>query len=255
MVLFAGDVVNRGPEPGACLQLLLRLRDERGWRLIRGNHERYVLAYEQARRGPGFPTSGPSYELSGMTRWSLMQVQPRLDEIAALPEQLRLDLHGETLALYHASLRHDRDGIVAESPDEELREQVDGAAALFCVGHTHIPVVRRLGGTLVVNAGSAGLPFDGDTRAAYVRLTRRRAGWEAQIVRVSYDLAAAERAFEQSGMLEIVGPAARLMLRELQTGRSLLYGFVPAYHPRVLEGSISLEEAVREFLAAWDRAA
>ena len=248
LVVFAGDVVNRGPQSGACLDLLLRLRDERGWQLIRGNHERYVLSFDQARRRPDFPNSGPNYELSRMTRWSHSQVRGKLELIGALPEQLRIDLGGETLAVHHASLRHDRDGISEESPDEELRAQVDGSAALFCVGHTHVPLARRLGGTLVVNAGSVGLPFDGDTRAAYARLTRRRTGWRAQIVRVPYDVATTARAFVESGTLEAVGAHAQLMLQELQTGRSLLFDFVPAYHERVLAGAISLDEAVREYL-------
>jgi putative phosphoesterase len=248
MVVVAGDIVNRGPESGACLDLLLRMRAERGWRLIRGNHERYVLTYEQNRRRPDFPSSGPSYELSRMTRWSHSQLSSRLEIIRELPEQLQIDLGGETLAVYHASLRHDRDGISAESPDEELRAQIDGAAALFCVGHTHVPLVRRLGGTLLVNVGSVGLPFDGDTRAAYARLTRRRGGWQAQITRVPYDVAATARVFVESGMLEAVGAHAHIMLRELQTGRSLLFDFVPAYHGRVQAGAISLDEAVREYL-------
>jgi putative phosphoesterase len=255
MVVVAGDIVNRGPQSGACLDLALRLRAERGWRLIRGNHERYVLGYDQNRRRPDFPSSGPSYELSRMTRWSHRQVAAKLDIIEGLPERLQINLGGETLAVYHASLRHDRDGISAESSDEELRAQIDGAAAIFCVGHTHVPLARRLDGTLVVNVGSVGLPFDGDTRAAYARLTRRRDGWRAQIARVPYDVAATARVFVESGMLEAVGAHAHIMLQELQTGRSLLFDFVPTYHERVQAGAISLDEAVREYLGEHSRAA
>lgn len=255
LVIVAGDIVNRGPDSGACLELVLRMRAERGWQLIRGNHERYVLTYDQNRRRPDYPSSGPNYELSRMTRWSHSQVAPWLETIRELPEQLRLDLGGETLAVYHASLRHDRDGITAESSDDELREQIDTTATIFCVGHTHVPLTRRLDGTLVVNVGSVGLPFDGDTRLAYARLTRGRQGWQAQIVRVRYDVAAAARRFVESGMLEAVGAHAQLMLQELQTGRSLLFDFVPTYHERVLAGAISLEEAVREYLGKLSRAA
>jgi hypothetical protein len=100
-----------------------------------------------------------------------------------------------------------------------------------------------------------GLPFDGDTRLAYARLTRRRRGWQAQIVRVPYDVAATARRYAESGMLEAVGAHAHIMLRELQTGRSLLFDFVPTYHERVLAGAISLDEAVREYLGEQSRAA
>ncbi len=255
LVIVAGDIINRGPRPRECLELTLRLAAERGWRLLRGNHERYVLSYDADRRRPDFPTSGPRHELIRGIAWTHSQVAGHIATIAALPESLRLDLGGATMAVYHASTRHDRDGLYRDTPAARLREQIDPAVAIFCAGHTHMPFTRRLGGTLVVNAGSAGLPFDGDRRAAYARLTKGRAGWRARIVRLAYDYAAAERDFRESGMLEAAGAHGPLMLRELQTGTSLLFDFVPAYHERILAGAIGADEAVREFLAQRDRAA
>jgi len=254
-VIVAGDIVNRGPEAAACLELVLRMRRERGWHVIRGNHEGYVLRYDRDNRLPEFPAVGPRRDLSRMTAWTHREVVSLVGAIAALPERLRLDPPGGPLVVYHASVRHDRDGIMAHSGEALLREQIDPGAALFCVGHTHMPFIRWVGGTLVVNVGSVGLPFDGDTRAAYARLTLGRSGWRAQIVRLSYDLAAAERAYRDSGMLDFVGPIGELMLRELQTGRSLIFDFVPAYHDRLMAGAISLPDAVREFLDRHERAA
>lgn len=255
LVVVAGDTVNRGPQSGACLDLVLRLSAERGWLALRGNHERYLLSYDQERRRPDFPTGGPRHELMRSIAFTHAQVSGRLAEVAALPESLRLDLGGAELAVYHASVRHDRDGLMAHTPDDQLRGQIDPGAAVFCAAHTHMPFVRRLGGTLVANVGSVGLPFDGDRRAAYARLTRGRAGWRAQIVRLPYDLAATERAFREGGMLAASGPHGPLMLRELQTATSLLYDFVPAYHERIMAGAISADEAVSEYLARVDRAA
>ncbi len=255
LVVVAGDTVNRGPLSGDCLDLVLQRAAERGWLVLRGNHERYVLGFDQERRRPDFPTSGPRHELSRVIAWTHAQVAHRLDAIAALPESLRLDLGGAALAVYHASVRHDRDGLMRRTPDDELRRQIDPAADIFCAAHTHMPFTRRLGGTLVVNVGSVGLPFDGDRRAAYAQLTRGRAGWRARIVRLPYDLAATERAFRDSGMLEAVGAHGHLMLRELQTGTSLIYNFVPAYHERIIAGAISIDEAVSEYLARVERAA
>lgn len=255
LVIVAGDMVGRGPQSRVCLELVLRMRDERGWRVIRGNHERYVLQYEQERQRPDFPTSGPQFEVSRVAAWTHGQVADMIPEITALPEQLTLDLDGEHLAIYHASVRHDRDGIYRGAPLDEVRAQIDPAAAVFCAGHTHTPLVRQVDATLVVNTGSVGLPFDGDTRASYARLTRGRQGWQASIRRVRYDVTVTERAFAESGMLEAVGSYAHLMLRELRTGQSFLFDFIPAYHPHILSGAISLEEAVRDFLTRLDRAA
>ncbi len=255
LVIVAGDMVGRGPLPRACLELVLRMRDERGWQVIRGNHERYVLVFEQERQRPDFPTSGPQYEVSRMAAWTHSQVADMIPQITELPEHLTLDLDGERLAIYHASVRHDRDGIYRGAPLDEVRAQIDPSAAVFCAGHTHTPLVRQVDSTLVVNTGSVGLPFDGDTRASYARLTRERHGWQARITRVRYDVGATEQAFVQSGMLEAVGSYAHLMLRELRTGQSILFDFIPAYHERILSGAISLEEAVRDFLTRVERAA
>ncbi|NTV65641.1 MAG: metallophosphoesterase, partial [Oscillochloris sp.] len=38
------------------------------------------------------------------------------------------------------------------------------------------------------------------------------------------------------------------MLRELQTGQSLMFDFLPRYSPPITKGQISVEAAVREFL-------
>lgn len=254
-VIVAGDIVNRGPESLACLELVLRMRRERGWRVIRGNHEGYVLRYDRDHRLPDFPADGPRRDLTRMTAWSHAQVEPHIAAIAAMPEHLQLDTPAGPLVVYHASVRHDRDGILPWAADDELRRQVDPAAAVFCVGHTHMPFARRLDGSLLVNVGSVGLSFDGDTRAAYAQLTLGRAGWRARVVRLPYDLAAAERAYRESGMLDFVGPLGDLMLRELQTGSSLIFEFVPAYHERLMAGAISIGEAVHEFLARHNRAA
>lgn len=255
LVVVAGDIVNRGPLSGDCLELALRMAAERGWRLMRGNHERYVLTYEQDHRRPDFPTSGPRYEISRIVAWTHAQIAHRLETIAAMPESLHFDLGDATLAVYHASVRHDRDGLVRHAPDDELRRQIDPAARIFCVGHTHVPFTRQIDGVLVVNVGAVGLPFDGDRRAAYARLTRGRDGWQALIVRLPYDVAATEHAFRASGMLAAVGAHSHLMLRELQTGSSLLFDYFPAYYERIIAGAISIDDAVSEYLARVDLAA
>lgn len=255
MVIVAGDIISRGPLSRECLDLVLQMRDERGWHVIRGNHERYMLTFDEERRRPDFAANRAQLELNRIIAWVHSQVADRIPVIAALPERLTLEVEGERIAVYHASVRHDRDGIYRQTSVEEVRSQIDPEAAVFCVGHTHMPLVRRVDTTLVVNAGSVGLPFDGDTRAAYARLTRRRSGWHAQIVRLPYDMAMTERAFAATGMLEAVGAYGPLILRELRSARSILFDFIPTYHERIVSGTISLDEAVRDFLIRIERAA
>jgi putative phosphoesterase len=247
-VIVAGDMVNRGPQSDSCLDLVLRLRDERGWQVIAGNHEGYVVRYAADRVRPDFPVSGPRYEFSRLISWTYGQLADRIADIVALPEQLEAATPGGPMRVMHASVRHNRDGVMAASSDAELRQQIDLAAAVFCVGHTHMPFVRRVDDTLLVNVGSVGLPFDGDTRAAYARLSLGRAGWGAEIRRVAYDVAATGRVFAQGGAMASIGPMAEIMLRELQTGTSLMFDFLPRYNEPIHAGEISVADAVRAFL-------
>jgi hypothetical protein len=120
-------------------------------------------------------------------------------------------------------------------------------------------LIRKLDGVLVVNAGSAGLPFDEDTRPAYARLTwspglrsNGAGGWSAEIIRLDYDLAAAERDFHLTGYLEEAGPLIRLVQRELLTARSHLYTWALHYQEAASRGQITLEESVRRHLAAFE---
>ncbi len=116
------------------------------------------------------------------------------------------------------------------------------------MGHTHLPLVRRLDETLVVNVGSVGLPFDGDHRAAYGQLTWRKGRWSAKIVRLEYDRAQAEQDFIDTGFLPEGGPIARLVLDELRTAQSRLFQWMAEYQQPILAGQISIEAAVNRFL-------
>ena len=119
---------------------------------------------------------------------------------------------------------------------------------MFITGHTHRSLVREIDHTFVVNAGSVGLPFDGDTRAAYAQIMYTGQKWRAEIVRVPYDLQAAEQDFEEFNFTELGGPLVALILLELQTGIGQLYQWVVKYNQPIEQGEISVAEAVREFL-------
>lgn len=255
VVIVAGDIINRGPQSVECLDLILDLGTHHGWRVMRGNHEDYILNYERDHSRHKGPISGLRREISRINGWTYQRLKDHLDKFASLPERIDLEIPGGILSVLHASLRHNRDGVLNRSSDDELRQQIDPAATIFCVGHTHMPFIRQIDTTLLINVGAVGLPFDGDTRAAYARLTYGRQGWRARIVRVRYDLDEAVHAFRASGMIEECGAVAGIMLRELQTGQSLMFDFVPAYLDRIHVGEISIDDAVSEFLTTLDRAA
>jgi predicted phosphodiesterase len=251
-VIVAGDTLNRGPQSPECLQLALQLAREQGWLLMQGNHEEYLLRYDHDHRKPEFPTSGPRYEVTSNIRWTYWQLGGNVAPFADWPLLLDLDFAEQgLLSVRHASTLHNRDGLLAYQDEAYLRERIVQNARVFCVGHTHMPFVRMVGATLLVNVGSVGLPFDGDTRAGYARLTYHQNNWQAEVVRLRYDLAAALRAFDESGLPEGVGAIAPIMRRELATGQSIMFDFVNEFHSPILAGELSIGEAVRLFTARW----
>lgn len=243
-VVIAGDVVNRGPRPKECLELALQLEREHGWRRVRGNHEDYVMVHAR----PEAP-SGAALEVHRGSYWTYTRLGGEVSTLEAMPFCQSLSgPDGKEVRIVHASMRHNRDGVYPETSDDTLRKQIAPAPAVFCTGHTHRPLIRRLDGTLVVNAGSAGLPFDYDVRASYARLTWGINGWNAEIVRVAYDLDKAAEDFFTTGFIPEAGPLAKLVLIELREARSQLFQWTCRYQARCLAGEMSMEDSVSAFL-------
>jgi predicted phosphodiesterase len=257
-VIVAGDLINRGPRPLECWRYIQEMRRVRGWQFILGNHEEYVLHQAQ----PNTPRSGPWFDVHEASYWTYSRLAEHIADLQTTPFELSLsDPAGQPICITHGSLCGTRDGIYPNTTDDELQAKighgpcsesapvrVHARPALFLVGHTHIPLIRQLNGTLVVNAGSAGLPFDGDTRPSYARLTWQQNVWHAEIVRVSYNLAAAERDMTESGYLNEAGPLIPLVQVELRQARGLLGSWVSRYQKAALAGEISVAESVQRFL-------
>jgi predicted phosphodiesterase len=141
-LVFGGDLA-AGPMPAETLDRIVGLDAL----VLRGNADRELL-------------SGPSGGL--IDEWVVKQLDDRHREyIAALPEQIELDVEGVGHVLFcHGSPRSDEEMILKTTPDEWLREMLAGVEAdvLVC-GHTHMQFGRRVDRWRVVNAGSVGLAY------------------------------------------------------------------------------------------------
>ncbi|AKB75962.1 hypothetical protein MSLAZ_2701 [Methanosarcina lacustris Z-7289] len=81
--------------------------------------------------------------------------------------------------------------IKPETPDEDIRamladpmEPVD--AEFLIVGHSHIPMNRKLGDLTIINPGSVGQPRDRDTRAGCAVFDTETG--EVELLRLDYDI-------------------------------------------------------------------
>jgi predicted phosphodiesterase len=177
-----GDLVMRGADPEGCVSAVREL----GWPCVMGNTDRKVAT--RPRRDPDTPKA----RRIGSRAWSTNQLSPgNLDYLAWLPMVVRLRLAGRTIVVMHGAPDDPRRAVDADTPDRELRRIVDHLHEPDCIvsGHTHVPLVREVGGCLFVNPGSVGEALDGDRRPRWAWLEARRSGLRAHLERVPLDLA------------------------------------------------------------------
>lgn len=252
VVVVAGDVINRGPQPRAALDFVLRKQSESGWRLLKGNHEDFVVLESVADR----PRTPWEVDLHAHTAWTYARVRDVLPLIAALPDELSLEgPDGGLVRFVHGSMRGNRVGIYHRTPDEELDGLIAPPPALLGVGHTHVPLVRDRHGTRVVNCGAVGLPFDGIVDARFAWLEWREGIWHVDLVRVPYRREVTLEAFESSGYLADGGVVVPLILEELRTARAHVGPWHRRYEARVASGEIAIADSMRMLLEECRRQA
>lgn len=192
-VLFLGDAVDYGPDPKSCLQWLR----ERGAVAVRGNHDQAVASGVSCRCNPSMREA--SEATRDFTRQALDDAD--VDFLLLRPLHEEVSLEGLKLHLVHAT---PSDPLYTYLPPTQTvrwaseLEQVD--ADLLLVGHTHLPMILRVGRKLIVNPGSVGQPRDGDPRAAYAVIE----DGEPRLERVAYDVSKTIQGLESRDLPESV---------------------------------------------------
>ena len=181
--LLGGDYALFGGWPEDCVARLEALPDA-VW--IRGNGERWTANPADAPDNPVVP--GAVQACREALGDALTQ------DLAGLPFD---HVDADTYAC-HASPISDLRSFLPEPADDEPDLLAGVTARRMIFGHTHLPFRRtRDDGIELVNPGSVGMPFDGDTRAAYALV---HAGGEIEHRRVAYDHAvSAARVRERFG--------------------------------------------------------
>ncbi len=154
--VLGGDYALFGPSPFETVARLRALGDHT-W--IRGNGERWTARPDEA------PDNAV---VRGAIAASRAALGPELvAELAWLEEQTVLG----TSRYCHASPVSDVRSFLPEPADDEAELLAGITEPRLVFGHTHLPFARVSGGGVeLVNPGSVGMPFDGDTRAAWALL-------------------------------------------------------------------------------------
>ena len=199
-----GDVCQGGPEPEACVDLF----GERGWPTVLGNADAFVLDPSSAQSG----TETVSERQLEVRQWTYDRLgSARRDAVASYAPTVSVDLgDGRTLLGCHA-IPADYDSVVLpDAPEDEFRAAFGGTGAdVVACGHIHLPYVRRIGATLVLNPGSVGLGYDHeqdaeevwfDAWASWVVVSARDGRLSLDFRRTPFDAQAIAGVHRSSGM-------------------------------------------------------
>jgi putative phosphoesterase len=187
LVVHGGDLALMGPRPA---EVVDRIR-ELGWSGVVGNTDELLWRPEEhARQLERAPALAALLSLlfdayAPNTRERLGE--ERLAWLRALPAECRAGgltvVHAEPDDLWRAPMPDATDGELLAAYRRLGAEQV-------AYGHIHRPFTRTLGSLMIANAGSVGMPWDGDARAAYLLIE----DGVAEVIRVEYDIEAEVRA-------------------------------------------------------------
>jgi predicted phosphodiesterase len=171
-VVVGGDAVP-GPFARETLARLDSLSVPVHW--VRGNGEREVAEAIDAQ----VPAPGDLPARTAAIAAAELGAE-RARGLGALPLIVRLD----GVLFCHASPRRDDEMLTRLStPERWARALVGVAAELVVAGHTHQQDDRVVGGVRFVNAGSVGLPYEGDAAARWLWV----ADGEPELRQTAYD--------------------------------------------------------------------
>ncbi len=194
-VYCLGDLVGYGACPNETIDLVRG----RGIPTVTGNYDDGV-GFDRDSCGCAYKDAAEEARGQASLFWSRQATTSgRKAYLRTLAPEIRVEAEGIRFRLVHGSPRRMNEYLFADRDARSLERIASGADCdVLVFGHTHIPWVREVAGTLLVNDGSVGKPKDGDPRAAWALFdVRPGAPVAVEIRRVPYDpapMAAAIRA-------------------------------------------------------------
>jgi putative phosphoesterase len=176
LVVFCGDLT-WGPLPRETLELVRPLNA----RFVRGNSER-----ELVERTLDWPRA----------RW--IRAQHERLELPRYEEHVVVEVDGLGRTRFvHGSPRSDEECVTVETPEERVREFMRGVEERVVVtAHTHVRYNRQVAGVRLLNPGSVGLPYEGETGVAFWAVL----GPDVELRRTEYDREGALERMRATGM-------------------------------------------------------
>jgi diadenosine tetraphosphatase ApaH/serine/threonine PP2A family protein phosphatase len=183
-------------------------------------------------------------------RWTADLTSDFVESIRQLP--IATTLIGPdklSITIAHGSARSNNEGFFPTTTEAKAKEMIgNDPPGLLCVGHSHLPFVRKVNATLLVNVGAVGFPFDGDRRASFGLITWDRDRWEVEIRRLEYAVEEVLEQFDRVNFYQGAGPLSYLIRRELESARPHLMPFEYLFGSLLRERKLSIQKAVEAYM-------
>jgi putative phosphoesterase len=149
-LLVGGDLVSYGPHPREVVDFVRRHATV----AVRGNHDEALAHGADCRCAP---SSKPLAEATRAVHQTVL-AREDVEFLGALPLTAAFKEAGHSFFCVHASpLEHlYRYTLTPDAPDDYLRHEIAPVQDEYVLlGHTHFPMVRRIGAQHVVNPGAS----------------------------------------------------------------------------------------------------
>lgn len=192
-----GDWVGYGAFPDEVVRSLQR----HGVKASVGNYDLSVLKVGRKRAKWGKDDAPANWQPAA---WAYDRLsEESRDYLRSLPPEMRVEVQGRRVLLTHVSPAKNAgrnsgpasqdEPLTVDTPLARLRELAQVSAAdVVVVGHTHVPMARKVGRVWFINTGSVGRPKDGEPRACYAILTLGQKRVQVRHYRVDCEVESAQ---------------------------------------------------------------
>lgn len=204
-IVCLGDAIQGGAQPAETVE---RLR-ELGCPIVMGNADAWLITGQETS-----PNEQMSEQQREVRAWSLAQLSENdIAFVRQFQPTIEIPLEsGKKLLCFHGSPHSFDDIILPDTPDDTVRQFMDGfEATLLTGGHTHTQQLRRLGDSWYFNPGSVSLAYNWefsdlatgrvgvDPWADYAVVSVEGANWGITFRHVPFDVDELARIIRASG--------------------------------------------------------
>jgi len=178
-----GDLVGYGAFPEEVVQ---HLRKNYALSTL-GRYDRQIVRFKK-RKDKWHRSKGLEEYLA--LEWAYEQLSGKSRRyLRFLSQEIRMQVRGKRVLLTHGTPGTEDGCLTPDTPEKQLAKLAREAKAdLILCGCSHLPFACSIEGVWFISPGSAGLPIDGDPRAAYAILEVGPEESQVFAHRVEYDV-------------------------------------------------------------------